>query len=154
MSKWFYLIKNDLEEIPNCLDYFEQEYNNAKIELSLKNSKTIEKHAAELPGLVEHRYGQLQEIEAILEHLNKMYDKLRSKVFRKYMESYQKALTSRDAEKYVDGDDDVFTMATLVNEVAFMRNKFLSITKGLEYKHWQLNNIVKLRCAGLDDAGL
>jgi hypothetical protein len=28
----------------------------------------------------------------------------------------------------------------------------LSISKGLEAKHWQLANVVKLRCAGLEDA--
>lgn len=154
MSNWYYKVKNNLSVLPDCIDFFEGEIKAAKVDMSMKNNKSIEKHAAELPGQVEHRYSQLQEIEAILEFLNKNYDKIRSHTFRRFMEGYQKSLTSRDAEKYVDGDDDVFDMAILVNDFALLRNQFLSITKGLEYKHWQLNNVVKLRCAGLDDAGL
>jgi hypothetical protein len=40
--------------------------------------------SASLPGITEHRFNQLQEIEAILEHLNIELRRERSKVFRKY----------------------------------------------------------------------
>ena len=40
----------------------------ARTEVKLKGN--VERAAAEMPGIVEHRFNQLQEIEAILEHLN------------------------------------------------------------------------------------
>ena len=107
-----------------------------------------------MPGIVEERFGQLQEIEAILEFLNIELRKLRSQVFRKYLENYQRALSSRDCDKFVDGDQSVVDFEILINEFALIRNKWLGITKALDVKQWQLSNIVKLRTAGLDDATL
>ena len=60
-----------------------------------------------MPGIVEERFGQLQQLEAILEYLNIELRRLRSKTFKKFLENYNRALSSRDAEKYVDGEDDV-----------------------------------------------
>jgi len=103
---------------------------------------------------VEQRFSQLQEIEAILEYLNIELRRLRSSLFRKYLETYQRALTSRDVEKYVDGEADVIDMEKIINEFALLRNKWLGITKGLDIKQWQLSNIIKLRVAGMEDASL
>jgi hypothetical protein len=103
---------------------------------------------------VEHRFNQLQEIEAILEYLNIEKRRLRSQVFKKFLENYQRALTSRDVDKYVDGEADVVDMEKIVNEFALLRNKWLGVLKGLDQKQWQLTNIVKLRVAGMEDASI
>lgn len=153
MAKWYRAISNDLSRIPDFIQFYEDELEQAKREISMMG-KTIEKNQAELPGIVENRFSQLQEIEAVLELLNIKLKQTRSNVFRTYLEKYAKSLTSRDAEKYTDGDIDVVDMAILVNEVALLRNRFLSLHKGLEQKSWMLGHITKLKCAGLDDARL
>ena len=107
-----------------------------------------------MPGVVEHRFNQLQELEAILEYLNIEKRQLRAKVFKKYLENYQRALSSRDVEKYVDGESDVVDMEKIVLEFALLRNKWLGIIKGLDQKQWQITNIVKLRVAGMEDASI
>lgn len=153
MSSWYYKVTADLTQVANFIVYYEAELDQAKMELSLKG-KTLEKHAAELPGLVEHRFGQLQEIEAVLEYLNVKLRKDRSIEFKRFLEAYNKTLSSRDAEKYVDGVQSIVDLTLLVNEVALLRNKFLGISKGFEAKNWMLGHITKLRCAGLDDASV
>ena len=105
-----------------------------------------------MPGIVEHRYNQLQEIEAILEYLNIELRRLKSSHFRRYLENYARALSSRDVEKYVEGEADVVDYEKIINEVALLRNKWLGITKALDQKQWQITNIVKLRVAGMEDA--
>jgi hypothetical protein len=72
--------------------------------------------------------------------------------FRNYLEHNDRALSSRDAGIYADGDSDVADMATLINEFALLRNKWIGLHKAIEAKSFQINNIVKLRTAGLDDA--
>lgn len=151
MSNWYYKVSNDLSKLPDCIAFFEREFDEARRELTMKG-KSLEKHGAELPGLVEYRFTQLQELEAILEFLNIELRKIKSQKFRKYLEAYQRQLSSRDAEKFSEGEADVINMAVLVNEVALMRNKFLSITKGLDSKAWMIGHVTKLRVAGLDDA--
>jgi hypothetical protein len=153
MSSWYYKVTGDISKIPDFIIHFETELEAARFELSLKG-KTLEKHAAELPGIVEHRYVQLQEIEAVLEYLNIQLRKDRSAEFKKFLEAYNKTLSSRDAEKYVDGVASIVDSTLLINEVALLRNKYLGISKALEQKSFSSSNIIKLRTAGLDDASV
>ena len=152
MSAWYNRVVGDLSEIIGAIGHFETELESAKYEVRIKGS--LEKASSSLPGITENRFGQLQEIEAILEHLNISLRKERSIVFRKFFETYNRQLTSRDAEKYVDGEDDVVDMTKIINDFALIRNQWLGITKGLDQKQWQITNIVKLRVAGMEDADI
>jgi len=149
---WYRKIVADWDHIPDCLDHFENELADARLEVKIKGN--VEKNATELPAYVELRFAQLQELEAILEHLNIQLRKKRSEYLRKYLENYNKALSSRDAEKYADGETEVVAISELINQVALMRNKFQGITKGFEIKHFQLSNVIKLRVAGMEDADI
>jgi hypothetical protein len=147
---WYTEVSRDISKIPDAVLYFEQELDEARQEVRLHGN--LEKAAASMPGVVEHRFSQLQEIEAILEYLNIELRRLKSSFFRKYLENYARALSSRDCEKYVDGEADVVDMEKIINEFALLRNKWLGITKGLDQKQWQITNITKLRVAGMEDA--
>lgn len=146
---WYHKVVENLENVAACLDFYNQQYTDAKNDVILKGR--LEKNSAALPGLVEHRFNQLQEIEAILEFLNIQLKKIRSKIYRKYLESYNRQLSSRDADKFVDGEDEVIQAEELVNEFALLRNRFLGIMKALDNKGFQIHNITKLRTAGLED---
>jgi len=152
MTNWYDKVSKDISAIPDAVAYFESELQAARLEANITGR--IERASAVMPGLVETRFSQLQEIEAILEYLNIELRRLRSQLFRKYLESYQRSLSSRDCEKFVDGEADVVDMEKIINEFALLRNKWLGIIKALDIKQWQLSNIVKLRTAGLDDATL
>jgi hypothetical protein len=149
---WYSKIVADWNNIPAFLDHFEDELAEAKTEVKVTGN--IEKASASMPGIVEMRFAQLQEIEAILEYLNIELRRLKSSMFRKYLETYQRALSSRDCEKFVEGEADVVDMEKIINEFALLRNKWLGITKALDIKQWQLSNIIKLRVAGMEDASL
>jgi hypothetical protein len=61
MSRWFNTVRDDLSKIVDCITYFEAEIENGKQDTSLKG--ILEKHSREMPGIVAHRFNQLQEIE-------------------------------------------------------------------------------------------
>ena len=149
-TNWYSHVVKSLANIPSAIQYYEQELNTAKSEVKLYGK--LEKAASTLPGIVETRFAQLQEIEAVLNHLNRELRKLRTKHYKIYLENYQRALSSRDVEKYVDGEDEVCDFESIVNEWALLRNKWLGILKGLDQKQWQITNITKLRVAGMEDA--
>ena len=114
----------------------------------------VERALSGLPGVTEHRFNQLQEIEAVLEYLNIRLRKIRRTHFQKYLETYARALSARDAEKYVDGEDEVIDFETIINEVALLRNKWLGVMKGLESKNFMLGHVVRLRTAGMEDISI
>ena len=152
MQTWFKRVQDSLTVLPECITYFDTELQQARYDCTLKGN--VEKLSREIPQIVEHRFNQLQEIEAILENLNIQLRQIRSKKYRQFLEHYQRALTSRDAEKYIDGEEEVVTMQLLINEFALIRNKFQGVIKALDAKQFQINNVIKLRVAGLDDVTL
>jgi hypothetical protein len=149
---WYNKVVASLGEIPNFINYYEKELDQAKRECRIQGN--VESNLKELPGTTEHRFYQLQEIEAILNFLNIQLRKIRRRHFQKYLEGYARALSSRDAEKYVDGEDEVIDFETIINEVALLRNRWLGIIKGLESKNFMLGHVVKLRTAGMEDVSV
>jgi len=146
---WYNQVVGDLGKIPDFIAHYEAELAQAKNECRVGG--VVEKHIRDLPGITEHRFNQLQEIEAVLNYLNIQLRKIRRKHFQKYLENYARALTSRDAEKYVDGEDEVIDFETIINEVALLRNKFLGVMKGFDSKNFMMGHIVRLRTAGMED---
>jgi hypothetical protein len=152
MSVWYRKVTANLGEIVSAISHFEKEIDQARFECSMKGN--LEKQSRDMPGIVEHRFNQLQEVEAILEFLNTEMRKLRSQTFRKFLENYNKALSSRDADKYVDGEQNVVDLQYLINDFSLVRNRYIGVIKALEAKQFQINNVVKLRAAGLEDISL
>lgn len=149
---WYSRITSSLGAIPDFIAYYDNELESARKDVKIYGK--IEKNLADLPGVTEHRFNQLQEVEAVLNYLNIQLNKIRRKHFQKYLEGYNRALSAREAEKYVDGEAEVVDFETIINEVALIRNKWLGIMKALESKNYQLGHITRLRVAGMEDISL
>jgi hypothetical protein len=146
---WYSKITQDLSHIPDFITHYENELISAKKDVTVYGN--VEKNIAALPGVTEYRFNQLQEIEAVLRYLEIQLKKIRRKHYKKYLESYNRALTERTAEKYVDGEDEVIDYEVLINDVALLRNKWTGIIKALESKNFMLGHVVRLRTAGMED---
>jgi hypothetical protein len=146
---WYNRVVQDIANIPDFIAYYEAELDQARHECQIRGS--VEKSISQLPGITEHRFNQLQEIEAVLNYLNIQLRKIRRKWFVKYLENYNRALSSRDAEKYVEGESEVVDYEAIINEVALIRNKYLGVMKGLESKNFMQGHLVRLKTAGMED---
>tara|TARA_R110000823_G_scaffold32114_4_gene90725 strand:- start:707 stop:1165 length:459 start_codon:yes stop_codon:yes gene_type:complete len=149
MSVWYRNVTDDISKLPDFIDHYYKVLNVAKTEIGIHGS--VEKALSNMPGITETRFNELQEIEAVLNYMNIELRKIRRKHFQKYLEKYNRALSSRDAEKYTDGEQEVVDYEILINEVALLRNRWLGIMKGLENKQWMLGHIVRLRTAGMEN---
>ena len=149
---WDSKVRQDIANIVPAIQHFEQQLDEARLDCGLKGN--VEKHSRDMPGIVEYRFNQLQELEAILEYLNIEMRKIKTGNYKKYLEGYNKALSSRDADKYAEGEQEVIDQQHIINEVALIRNKFMGLIKAIDAKQFQINNIVKLRAAGLEDVSL
>lgn len=149
---WYSRVVADLSAIPDFIDFYENELLSARKECKIYGN--VEKSIAALPGITEFRFNQLQTIEAVLKYLELQLRKIRSKHFKKYLEAYNRTLTSRDADRYTEGEDEVIDYETLINSVALLRNHYLGILKGLESKNFMLGHVVRLRAAGMEDISI
>lgn len=146
---WFNKVTSDITHLPAFLDYYDQQISTAKLECKIRGN--LEKQVADLPGIVEHRFNQLQEIEAVLEHMQIELRRIRRKHFKIFLEGYDKALSSRDAEKYADGEEEVLDQEHIINQIALVRNRYLGIMKGIDAKNFMVGHITRIRAAGLED---
>ncbi len=151
-KEWYYKVTADWSELAACLEYFSNEAVEARKELSMKGK--LESHAAKIPVDTEHRFAQLQILNALVRYFEIERDKTKAQHYKKFLEGYAKSLSSRDAEKYADAERDVVDLEMLINEICMVRNLFTGIIKGLDSKSYTINNVARLRAAGLDNATL
>lgn len=145
------IIQNEesyVDTIISAISFYETELEDAKKETKIIGK--LEKNSANLPYIVSHRFNQLQDIEAILKYVNLVYDREKYKEFKKYT-SGNRAMSTRDAEKFAEGASQLYDIALIINQVSLIRNQFLGITKGLECKNWQISSLIKLKTAGFED---
>jgi hypothetical protein len=144
---------SDFSVIPSIIEFFEKEANEALSQFAVKGNRITEV-SSRLPGLLANRSVQLSELEAIFDIMQKRLDKVRYERFRFFMEQYDRQLTSRDAEKFAEGDDNVFAVAMICNEIGLLRDIFKSIVKGLVALGYSVSVISNLRQTGNEEATL
>ena len=81
---WYSRVVGYLSLLPDFVAYYENELDSAKKDCRIGG--IVEKNITALPGITEHRFNQLQEIEAVLNFLNIQLRKIRRRHFQKYLE--------------------------------------------------------------------
>jgi hypothetical protein len=144
----------DLTPVLGAIDHFEREYSEACAEMTTLRGRRLQEVATRLPGIVGYRYAQQTELEDILGLLEIRETALIGQKRRHYLEHYNRALSDRMVERFAEAEPDVVAMKELRNRVAAVRNKYVALSRHHEYLHFQLSNITKLRCHGIEEATL
>ena len=155
MKSWYRIVTqnpDDLSPVLDAIDYFDQEYREGRREFEELRGMPIVEVEARLPGICEYRYRQLGELEDIIAYLEIREDAMVGVQRRYYVEHYNRKLTDQMVNKFAESHSEVIALRELRNHVAAVRNKFVALSKGHEYMHFQLPNITKLRVAGMHDA--
>lgn len=147
-NEYFQAIKQNDNALPQALEYFNNEYDEARNEVKI--SGKIAECVSKLSSRYEYRFSQLQEIEAILKHFEIKLSQKKSALYQKYLENYQRALSSSDIKIYIEGQPEIVAIQQIINEISLVRNKFISLSKGFETANYQLSNLSKLYAAGVD----
>lgn len=147
-NEYFQAIKKDESTLPKVLDYFNNEYEDARKEVDIKGSLT--ECVSKISSRYEYRVSQLQEIEAILKHFEIKLSQRKSSLYQKFLENYNRNLSSTDIKIYIEGQPEIVAIQQIINEIALIRNKYLGLTKGFETANYQLSNLSRLYASGVD----
>lgn len=147
---WYNKVSKNINNLPKALEYFEKELEDAKKDCQLTGC-SLERSSSMLPGIVEQRFAQYQELDAILELLKIQFNKIKGNHIREYHLTNSKAYASTTIDKILLSEDDVVDFLGMINEVTLLKNKWAGITKALEVKQWQITNLIKWKSLGLDD---
>lgn len=154
MSEWYFRIsrENNFDSIPDFISYYLDEFENSRGDSSLTGN--IEQANQKLPGQVMKCWVQLQDIESVLEYLNIMRRRLVIGKLKHFMTAVDQKSNRIEASKWSEGDPEVVNLDIVINDVAFIRNKWLGLHQALQGKSFAITNIVRLRVAGLEDEQL
>lgn len=154
MSGWLRKVTadpTDLAPLVDALAHFDKEHEDGLRDLNMTD-KLIWAESKKLPSLMAWRYAQYREIESIFDFLELQIRKMVKDHMQTLFKSYNKALSDRLAEKWAEVEQDVVDLRCIQIEFKLMMEKFAGLTKGMEYLHFQIGNLVKLREAGMEDA--
>jgi len=112
----------------------------------------LQQGVATISSYFEQRLDQRCDIDAIYTLFENQVKRKRAEVTQRILDKYPRALNSSDLKMFVDGDNDMIVLSDLLNELNFIRAKYDAVLKSFEVAQWQLTNLVKLQCAGLDGA--
>jgi ribosomal protein S6 len=129
-------------EIEECKDFFNFE------------NKNLEYLCKKLPYYVfqfKSIQGEIKTIEGFLEFEK---DKIEGTLFVKYTEKNQRVLGPKEIGMYIKQDPDYVTIMEFILEISQIKYTIIGILDALETYHWQLNNIVKIRVASLEETVL
>lgn len=137
--------------IAQACTHYEDQYEEA-LNFVKNPSGLLVKIESMIPGVAAENEARVRDLEIMLKHLENMESVARKKKTQYYMEHYQRSLSETTATRYADADDEVQNIRAIRYRVASVSNLFTAISKGLEYMHFQLSNITKLRVVGIEDA--
>lgn len=141
-GNYFQAVKQNENALPEALEYFNQQYEEARKEVKVAGN--FGKCVSELSSNFEYRLSQLQELEAILKHFEIKLTQRKSELYKKFLENYQRALSSSDIKVYIEGQPEIVAIQQIINEIALVRNKYISLSKGFETANYQLSNLSRL----------
>jgi len=145
---WFDEVQKDNNKLPLALKNFNDRYEEILPMVKIEGRLTTQE--AQLGFIVSIVQGDWSVICAIHEYFNILLRKTRSDLYKKYLETYARQLTSNDVKNYIDGDTTVVGFQKIINEIQLVENKYVGLSKGLESKNFQLNNLTKIKSMGLD----
>lgn len=140
----------DLSTVLDACDAYEEIYEQSRKELSVNGR--IEAISARIPGLSDQWFAQLQDLEAILQYMEQRERKALIYKVQQIENTYARKLSDKQMREYAEVSDEVQAIRMVLHQVGYVRNLFIGLGKGLEYLHFQIGNVSKLRCAGLEDA--
>ena len=153
MSFLLTLEESKLETIISLLAKYEQKVQDAAPIFNLEGRR-LEEIMRTLPGHQSSYDRAFQEMKALDEWLNNLKDKKTAKYWKKYVEGYPKALSTRDVQAYIAGESEIVELNQIMIEVTLTKNHLQAIVDSLRQLAWMTGHITKLRVVELGDVML
>jgi hypothetical protein len=145
------LSEDKLEEIVSLLPRYEERIKAAEPIFRLEERR-LEEVMRVLPHHQSSYDQSHQEMKALEEWLNNIREKKVGKLWKKYTESYSRALSAKDIQAYINAEPDIVALNQIIIEVVLLKNNLSAIVESLQQMGWMCGHITKLRISEMQDA--
>ena len=151
MSFLLLLEEDKIDDILEKLPVYEDKVKAAEPIFKLEGRR-LEEIARTLPYYQSSYDQSYQELKALEDWLNNIKEKKTAKYWKKYLEGYQRTLTSRDIQAYIAGEKEIVELNQIIIEVTLLKNHLSAIVEAIKQLGWMLGHVTKLRVAEMQDA--
>lgn len=153
---WYHKVTSagdgDLTPLVAAMAFYSREYEEGVKATRPESGTRLWEISRALPGHMTFRYEQWQSLNAIHDWLEVREIAMIRKAADDIQRNQARSMTTRDATSLAETSTEVLDMRTLRIEVKLLANKFAGITKGIEFLHYQVGYLTKMREAGIEDA--
>lgn len=133
-----------IEEAKDYLDNAEERYLN----FDQNTLEQISKQHAKNIFITSKHLNILKGIEDVLKTKSKQTE---AKYWKKYNEQYARALSTKDIQVYISGEEEMVKWAELELEVQFIKRQLEALHDALKDMGWQIKNVTEIRINQLQD---
>lgn len=151
-KRWFRDVQANLDAIPEALDWYLAQLEPAHQEIDIAG--TLMKANQNQPGLVAYYDAMHTDLDMILEFVERKHKIMRASKIRELADDppTNTKLSAADVKLLAETDAEVVCLEQLAQEIRYVYKQFSSLMKALEQRGYTLNNITKIRIAGLEEA--
>jgi len=150
MSFILTLDEDKLEEIIPLLPRYEKKIA-ASEQIFKLDGRRLEEVARTLPAHQASYDQSYQELKALEEWINNIKEKRIGKLWKKYLEGYQRTLSTRDIQAYINSEKEIVDLNQIIIEVTLLKNNTLAIVEAIKNLGWMVGHITKIRIAELQE---
>lgn len=129
---------------------YEKDMADADKNLEIKG-KTLERANVENASWHFYYDQRRAEIANIVRFLESEVEKVRGNLYKSYKEGHSIALSDREIGRYIDTEQAYLTVYRMLLEVKELHDKYQGLVESFTTRGYALNNIVRIRVAGLED---
>lgn len=143
MSSIIEKVSSNLNKLPEILASYEADLENIEEIIKLKG-KTISEANKENPSWIHYFQQRTSELKVLVDYFELQVNRVRGSLFKQYTENYQRELSERAKEKYIDHEEKFVQMNEIYLEIKELYLKFQGVVDALNARGYALNNLTKL----------
>jgi len=140
----------DYKNLPDILAEYEKglEETKPRIEIKGKNLEAANSEHAAWQLYYESRRADLR---TLVKYFEARTASARGKLFKKFTETYNRELSDRQKEKYIDNEEQYLSQYEIYLEIKDVYEQYEAVCNAFQSRGYALNNITKIRVASLED---
>lgn len=144
-------LKDRFANLPAILE----EYNNALVdaEANLKlKGKTLGEANRENASHYAFYDERRIELKSLVDYMDNQVQRIRGQLFRGFTEQYNRELSDRAKEKYIDAEQPYLDIFEMYLEVKELYEQYCSVVEAFKMQGYSLRNITEARVASVENA--
>lgn len=150
MSFILHLDPDNLGDVIPHLGKYEKLIADAEPIFDLEGRK-LEEVIRTLPNFQSRYDRAYNEMKALDSWIEGVKEKRTARLWKKYIEGYPKALSTRDVQAYIAGEKDIVEVNQVGIEITLLKSHLLSIVEAIKQLSWMASHMTKLRVAELQE---